>query len=131
MPSLFTKIINGEIPSIKVHEDSRTLAIMDIYPIQRGQILIFPKLEISTVWDMPTEDYRALMDAVQEAGQKIQKVFPEKARVGVVIEGMQITDHAHVKVFPFSTISEFHHIPDPSDAPSQEDLEQLAQQLHF
>ena len=131
MPSIFTRIINGEVPSIKVHEDERTLAIMDIHPIQRGQILVLPKAEIGTVWELGQEDYQALMSAVQSAGQKIRDAFPDKARVGVIIEGLEVTDHAHVKVFPFSTAKEFHNIPDPMKSPSEDELKQLARQLSF
>ncbi len=131
MTSIFSRIINGDIPSIKVHEDERTLAIMDINPIQKGQILVIPKVEVGTVWDMNSTDYATLMETVHKAGRMIRKVFPGKARVGVIIEGLEITDHAHVKVFPFSTASEFHALPDPANAPSQEELRQLGAKLSF
>ena len=131
MPSIFTKIIKGEIPAIKVHEDEYTLAIMDIHPIQTGQILVFPKVEVGSVWELEPAIYRALMDSVQQAGQRIQVAFPDKLRVGVMVEGLEIRDHAHVKVFPFSTVAEFHNIPNANHTPSREELEALAQLLGF
>jgi len=130
MSSIFTMIINGEIPSVKVHEDELTLAIMDINPIQRGQILVFPKEEIGSVWELPPLTYRALMDTVQKAGQRLEKVFTDKKKVGVIIEGLEVVDHAHVKVFPFSTVSEFHVAPS-SNKPSTQELLSLAQKLAF
>lgn len=130
MASIFTKIINGEIPSVKVHEDELTLAIMDINPIQKGQILVFPKVEIGSVWELPPLTYQALMDTVQKAGQRLEKVFNDKKRVGVIIEGLEVVDHAHVKVFPFSTASEFHAVPS-SNQPSTQELLSLAQKLAF
>ena len=70
MASIFTSIISGDIPSVRVYEDERTLAIMDINPIQKGQILVVPKAEVPTVWDMGEEDYSALMHTVQMAGPR-------------------------------------------------------------
>lgn len=127
MASIFTLIVEGEIPSIKVHEDSKTLAIMDINPIQTGQILVIPKMEAATVWDLNSEDYQALMDTVQNAGRSLRNVFPDK-KVGVMIEGLEVVDHAHVKVFPFSTAKEYHSIAKQADT---RDLKSLATKLAF
>lgn len=131
MPSIFSRIINNEIPSIKVHEDDQTLAIMDINPIQAGQILVIPKEEVATVWDMDSNSYIALMETVHKAGQSIRQVFENKFKVGVMIEGLEVTDHAHVKVFPFSTLAEYHAQPDPSKKPSNQELVELAKKLAF
>lgn len=127
MPSIFSRIINGEIPSIKVHEDERTLAIMDITPVQKGQILVFPKTEVGAVWELSDEDYFALMRTVQGAGRSIKRNFSGKT-VGVMIEGLEVVDHAHVKVFPFSNVDEYHAAPRPAD---QNELKALAAKLAF
>ncbi len=131
MPSLFTRIINGEIPCVKVHEDDLTLAIMDIHPIQPGQILVIPKEEVGSVWEMSEASYHALMATVQQAGKSIARVFPDKARVGLMVEGLEVADHAHVKVFPFSTIEEFHAQPGLTNSPTQAELKELAVRLAF
>jgi histidine triad (HIT) family protein len=128
MSSIFTKIIKGELPSVKVHEDDHTLVIMDINPIQEGQLLVIPKKEVSTVWDLSKEDYNALMDSVQRAGKSLRKLFPNKT-IGIMVEGLEVKDHAHVKVFPFSSVSEYHAVP--STSPTTEDLEKLAKRLAF
>lgn len=129
MPSIFSLIIEGTVPCVLVHEDKQTMAIMDIKPIQKGQILVFPKVEVGTIWELSNPTYRALMDTVKKAGQKISEVFPDKKRVGVIIEGLEVTDHAHVKVFPFSSTSEFHAIP--SYIPKSNELRSMALKLKF
>ena len=129
--SIFTKIIKGEIPSHKVYEDEKTFAFLDIHPIQPGQVLVVPKKQIGFVWDMGNEDYQALMSTVQKVGRRLQEVFPEKARVGVMIEGLEVDDHAHVKVFPFSTEQEYRAKPDASIEPDHAVLAALAEKIAF
>lgn len=130
-PSIFTKIINGDIPSHKVYEDEHTYVFMDIHPIQPGQVLVVPKKQVGFVWDMASEDYQALMATVHKVGQRIQEVFPQKKRVGVIIEGLDVADHAHVKVFPFNDDTEFRNVPDPNQEPDHEALAAIAKTLAF
>src|SRR5688572_12909047 len=66
--SVFTKIINGDIPSHKVYEDELVLAFMDINPVQPGMILVIPKKQIDHFTDLPDEDYQAVMAAVKKIG---------------------------------------------------------------
>jgi histidine triad (HIT) family protein len=129
--SIFTKIINGTIPCYKVYEDEHTMAILDIYPIQPGQVLVFPKTQVGFVWQLAPADYRALMDSVQKIGQRLQAVFPHKARIGVIVEGLDVTDHAHIKVFPFDDDTEFRAIPDRSHEPDSSALGKIAEKLAF
>lgn len=129
--SIFTKIIKGEIPSHKVYEDSATYAFLDIHPIQPGQVLVVPKKQAGFVWDMDSEDYHRLMDTVQKVGRRLREVFPDKRRVGVMIEGLDVADHAHVKVFPFSNEAEYRHVPDADAEPDHEALAEIAKKLYF
>lgn len=129
--SVFTKIIKGEIPCHKVYEDDKTFVFLDIHPIQPGQVLVVPKKQIGFVWDMDSENYQALMATVQKVGRRLREVFPDKARVGVMIEGLDVIDHAHVKVFPFSTEQEYRARPDTSADPDHASLESIAQKLMF
>lgn len=127
--SIFTKIIKGEIPSHKVYEDDKTLAIVDIYPVQAGQVVVVPKKQVGFVWDLDDEDYVALMMTVKRVGEKIREVFPEKDRVGVMIEGLEVTDHAHVKVFPFSE-GEYRALP-TKEEPDHAKFAELAERLRI
>lgn len=129
-PSLFTKIIGGEIPSHKIYEDEYTYAFLDIYPIQPGQVLVVPKRQVAFVWDLEQSEYQALMATVQKVGRRLREVFSEKDRVGVMIEGLDVVDHAHVKVFPFSK-GEYRQLPDMGQEPDHEALAALAEKLRF
>lgn len=130
-PSLFTKIINGEIPCHKVYEDDKTFVFLDIHPIQPGQVLVVPKRQVNFVWDVENEEYHALMETVRKVGQRIREVFPEKSRVGVMIEGLDIHNHAHIKVFPFSNAEEYRHVPDADKEPDHAALAEIAKKLAF
>lgn len=130
-PSIFTKIINGDIPCHKVYEDEKTLAFMDIHPIQLGQVLVVPKEQVDFVWNLEDQDYQALMTTVQKVGQRLQEMYPEAARIGVMIQGLDVDDHAHVKVFPFSTAAEYYNQPDMDEEPNHEELAELAAKLAF
>ena len=121
-PSIFTKIIRGEIPCHKVYEDDKTLAFLDIHPITEGHVLVVPKAQVGFVWDLEPSDYQAVMGTVNKVAHQLRKVFPDKARVGVMIQGLDVVDHAHVKVFPFSTAAEYYNLPDMTSEPDHEAL---------
>lgn len=129
--SLFTKIIKGEIPCHKVYEDAHSFAFLDIYPIQPGHVLVVPKKQVGFVWDMSSADYQALMATVQKIGSRLREVFPEQARVGVMIEGLDVADHAHVKVFPFSTAEQYRAVPDISQEPDHAALAIVADKIRM
>jgi len=129
--SIFTKIIKGEIPCHKVYEDDNTLAFMDIHPIQPGSVLVVPKVQMGFVWDMEAADYQALMMTVQKVGQRIREVFPQKRRVAIIVEGLDVEDHAHVKIFPFDNDEEFRYKPDMQAEPDHYALAEIAAKLAF
>lgn len=130
-PSIFTQIINGEIPCHKVYEDDKTFAFLDIYPIQPGQVLVVPKTQVGFVWDLPAGDYQALMSTVQKVGLRIRDVFSDKSRVGIMVEGLDVSNHAHVKVFPFSKDEEYRNTPDRTAEPNHDELAEIAAKLAF
>jgi histidine triad (HIT) family protein len=127
--SIFTKIVNGEIPSHKVFEDPLTLAFLDIHPIQPGHTLVIPKSQVEFVWDLPEEDYLALMSSVYKVAQRIREVLGVRY-VGEIIEGVEVP-HAHVKLIPFDTIAEFRNVPDVTAEPDHESLSEVAKKLKF
>lgn len=127
--SIFTKIIKGEIPCHKVHEDDKSLAFMDINPIQEGMVLVVSKQQVDHVWDLTDEDYGALMETVREVGRRLRLAFPDKKRVGVIIEGFEVP-HAHVKVFPIDNEREMRNLPESSE-PDHSALSEMAKRLAF
>lgn len=126
--SIFTRIIKGEIPSHKVYEDEKTLAFLDIHPKQPGQTVVIPKKQVPFVWDLEAEEYQALMNTVYKVGRRLREAFPDKQRIGVTIEGLDVDNHAHVVVIPFSTMGEFNALPAETD---HEALAGLAKELRF
>ena len=127
--SLFTKIINGEIPCHKIYEDDKTFAFLDIYPKTTGHTLVIPKKQVEFVWDLEDGDYQALMATVKKAGRHIREVMGS-AYVGVQIVGEEVP-HVHVHVFPFDTLEEFRSIPDPNVEPDHAALAEVAKKLAF
>lgn len=127
--SIFTKIIRGEIPSHKVYEDELTFAFLDIHPKTLGHVLVVPKTEVDLLWDLSDEDYRAVMQTAKKVAKRIEKVLMPQ-RVGMMVEGVGVP-HAHVHVFPFNTLEEFHRVPDPQAEPDHEALAGMAKKLAF
>lgn len=125
--SVFTKIIKGEIPAHKVYEDDKTLAFMDINPVQPGMVLVVPKVQIDHFMDLEDADYQALMATVKKVSKKMRQVFPDK-RVAVMIEGLDVP-HAHVKLFPFASAGEFRALPNTNTEPNHPALAQMAEKL--
>ena len=128
--SIFTKIIKGEIPCLKVYEDEKTLAFLDIHPIQEGQVVVVPKTQVNFVWDLEDADYIALMRTVQKVGKRLREIFQTKKRIGVFIEGLDVNNHAHVVLLPFDTSAEFHGAPSSSE-PNHTELAVVAKKLAF
>ena len=125
-PSIFTKIINGEIPSHKVYEDDRVYAFLDIYPVLEGHVLVIPKKQVEFVWDLEDEDYRALMDAVKKIALHLREVIGAK----YIHERIVGTDvpHAHVHLMPFNQSSELKSDPS-TEEPDHAAFAGLAEKL--
>lgn len=98
-PSIFTKIINGEIPSHKIYENDITLAFLDIMPATRGHVLVIPKRQVEFVWDLTEKEYSALMSTARMVALRIRETL-KPAYVGELIVGTDVP-HAHVHVLPF------------------------------
>ena len=103
--SIFTKIINGDIPSYKVYEDERTLAFLDINPIQPGHTLVVPKVQVDQLSDLEIEDYRAVMNTAKLLMQNMRDEL-QVERVCVKVEGFDVP-HAHVHLIPCNTVEDF------------------------
>lgn len=127
--SVFTKIIKGEIPSNKIYEDEFSYVFLDHNPKTPGHCLVISKKQFHYVWDLPTEDYTALMSTVKRVADRIREVLSPKW-VGMQVEGVAVP-HAHVHVFPFNTLEEYSQTPDPEKKPSPETLAEMAGKLSF
>lgn len=98
MPSIFTKIINGEIPCYKIYEDDKTLAFLDINPETKGHTLVVPKNEVDKIYELPDEDFSALMQTVKKLSKNMEKVLGQRTLWKVI--GTDVP-HAHVHLLPY------------------------------
>ena len=98
MPSIFTKIINGDIPCYKIYEDDKTFAFLDIHPESKGHTLVVPKNEVDKIYDLPDEDYQALMATVKKLAKHMEQALGQRTLIKVI--GTDVP-HAHVHLMPY------------------------------
>jgi histidine triad (HIT) family protein len=123
--SIFTKIVNGEIPSYKIAEDDKYLAFLDVNPNAKGHTLCIPKQEIDKIFDMDDELYLGLMKFSKKIAIALEKTVPCK-RVGMAVVGLEVP-HAHVHLIPLNEMDEmrFHN----KVSLSKEEFEALAKSI--
>jgi histidine triad (HIT) family protein len=102
MATLFTRIINGEIPCYKIAENNLFIAFLDILPVAKGHTLVVPKKEIDYIFDLPNEELQALNLFAKDVARKIQAVVPCK-KIGVSVIGLEVP-HAHMHLIPINQI---------------------------
>jgi histidine triad (HIT) family protein len=129
MPSLFSKIVTGEIPSHKIYEDDLTLAFLDIHPKTEGHTLVIPKVAVDEFQDLSDEDYKALMGTVKKIAKRLKEIYPSK-RVGLQVIGVDVP-HAHIHVFPFADLDEYRTKQDMNAEPDHDQLAAVAKKLAF
>lgn len=104
MSSIFTKIINGEIPSYKIAEDDNFIAFLDAMPLVKGHTLVIPKKEVDLIFDLDSEEFKNLWGFAQQVAKKIEKAIPCK-RVGVAVIGLEVP-HAHIHLVPLNAMQD-------------------------
>lgn len=98
MASIFTKIVNGEIPAYKVAEDENFLAFLDIFPVAKGHTLVIPKKEVDYLFDLDDELYTGLQLFAKKVATGLKKTIPCE-KVGVLVLGLEVP-HAHIHLVP-------------------------------
>jgi len=125
MSTIFTKIIEGEIPSHRVYEDDSAYAFLDINPRQPGHTLVVPKVEVDYLFDLPPDQYGALWSAANTVASALKQVTG-CARVVVIVLGYEVP-HAHIHLIPSNDLGD---IPfPPLDASAQERLAETAAEI--
>ena len=104
MSSIFTKIINGEIPCYKIAEDENYLAFLDVNPNAKGHTLCIPKQEINKIFDMEETLYLGLMQFSRKVAIALEKTVPCK-RIGVAVIGLEVP-HTHVHLIPLNQMED-------------------------
>jgi len=101
MASIFTKIVNGEIPAYKVAEDENYLAFLDIFPVAKGHTLVIPKKEVDYLFDLDDELYSGLQLFAKKVASGLKKAIPCE-KVGVLVLGLEVP-HAHIHLVPMQS----------------------------
>lgn len=104
MASIFTRIINGEIPCHKVAETEHCIAFLDISPLTKGHTLVVPKQEVDRLFDLDDETYVRLQLFAKDVSHAIEKVV-DCQRIGVAVIGLEVP-HAHIHLIPIRTMSD-------------------------
>lgn len=126
-PSIFTKIIQGEIPCHKVYEDESVIAFLDIHPQIEGHVLVVPKQQIDHIWDTPDDLYVHLWDVAKRVQQKIKAVY-DPPRVGAAVEGFGVP-HTHIHIMPIYNIEDLKRPQDILSEPDHAALAAVAKKL--
>lgn len=104
-PSIFTKIIRGDIPGVPVYETERVIVIMDKFPAVTGQVLVIPKEQIDYIFDIEDALYQELWMVAKKVACALEKALHPR-RVCVVVEGFEVP-HAHIRMYPVPEGKEF------------------------
>jgi histidine triad (HIT) family protein len=102
MATLFTKIVNGEIPCYKVAESDEFLAFLDIQPLTKGHVLVIPKVEVDYIFDLEDDLLGKMMIFSKQVAHKIKLAYPCK-KVGVTVIGLEVP-HAHIHLVPMNAL---------------------------
>jgi len=125
MASIFTKIVNGEIPCYKIAEDENYLAFLDVNPNAKGHTLCIPKQEINKIFDMEEELYLGLMKFSRKVAKAMEKTVPCK-RIGVAVVGLEVP-HTHVHLIPLHDMDDMRF--QRKTSLTKEEFEELAKAI--
>ncbi len=126
MASIFTKIVNGEIPAYKIAEDENYLAFLDIFPLAKGHTLVVPKVEVDRYFDLDDNTISGMSLFAKKVAIAIEKAIPCN-RVGVAIIGLEVP-HAHIHLIPLNKVSDI-DFSQPKLKLSQEELAEIAESI--
>lgn len=129
-PSIFTKIINGDVPSHKLYEDATTIVFLDINPSVEGHMLVVPKAQVDRLEDLSDDDYLALMTTVKKAMNRLVAVYGPEYRACLKVIGFDVR-HAHVHVKPCRDTQDFFARSAPDAQPDHAALAVVAKKLAF
>ena len=104
MPSIFSLIAAGDVPSYTVAEDDRFMAFLDVFPLVEGHVLVIPKQEVDYIFDIEDDLLADLVIFAKKVARKMDKVLPCE-RIGVSVIGLEVP-HAHIHLIPMNSVSD-------------------------
>lgn len=126
MASIFTKIINNEIPSHKVAENDEFLAFLDIQPLSEGHVLVVPKQEVDYIFDIEDDLLGRMMQFAKAVAHKMDNAFDCK-RIGVSVVGLEVP-HAHIHLIPINSVQDMNFSKEKLNY-SQDELKAIAEKI--
>ena len=126
MPSIFTRIINGEIPCYKIAEDNHCIAFLDVNPLTLGHTLIVPKKEVDYIFDISDNEYIYLWNFAKYVACGVKAAVPCK-KVGIAVIGLEVP-HAHIHLIPLNRVSDM-NFANPKMKVADQEMIQIAQQI--
>ena len=126
MATIFTRIINGEIPCYKIAEDDRYFAFLDINPLKTGHTLVVPKKETDYLFDISDDDLSGMIVFSKKVAAAIRKAYPCN-RIGVAVLGLEVP-HAHIHLVPMDTMNDI-NFKNPKLKLSPEEFSEIAQNI--
>ncbi len=128
MATIFSKIINGEIPCYKIAENDKFFAFLDINPVQKGHTLVVPKKETDYIFDIEDNDLAEMMVFAKQIAVKMKNVIP-CVKVGVAVIGLEVP-HAHIHLVPMQNEGDL-DFRRPKLQLAKEDFEEIQKKLAF
>lgn len=126
MASIFTKIINGDIPCHKIAEDEKYFAFLDINPVKTGHTLVVPKQEVDYIYDLDDESLAGLNVFAKKVASAVKSACPCN-RVGVTVIGLEVP-HAHIHLIPIDKLNDM-SFEKPKMNPTQKELVEVAEKI--
>lgn len=126
MPSIFSRIVSGEIPCHKIAENADYLAFLDVMPLVPGHVLVIPKKEVDYIFDLDTEAYKSLWAFAQNVAKGLKMAVPCK-RIGIAVIGLEVP-HAHIHLVPMNEVGDI-NFTRPKMKPTPEELEAMAEKI--
>jgi histidine triad (HIT) family protein len=126
MASIFSRIVNGEIPCHKIAETENFLAFLDVMPLVEGHTLVIPKNEVDYIFSIPESEYLELWSFAKVVSKAVEKAVPCK-RIGVAVIGLEVP-HAHIHLVPLNHVGDI-NFTQPKLKPSSEELAATAAKI--
>lgn len=126
MSTIFSKIINGEIPCYKVHENDEFIAFLDVFPVTKGHVLVIPKIETDYIFDIEDSSYSRMWQYAKKIAKALKLSF-KCERVGISVIGLEVA-HAHIHLLPINSLEDMNFTKQKMNLSKQE-FEEIAKAI--
>ena len=123
MATIFSKIVNGEIPCYKVYEDDEFLAFLDAFPVSKGHVLVIPKKETDYIFDIEDQSYARMWQFAKKISKAL-KLSVSCERIGISVIGLEVA-HAHIHLLPMNSLEDM-NFSKPKMSFSKQEFEEIA-----